>query len=84
MLEEMMAAKFRIERKAVDALQAGDSNPHGHRSQEQEREEMHIDPRAYMPLHQFFYDHLRKKYVLQPTVLLVRAVIFCQNRCSVL
>jgi hypothetical protein len=53
MLEEVVAAKFRLERTAVELLQAeempGAASPV-------------LDERAHMSLHNFFYEHLRKKY----------------------
>uniref|UniRef100_A0A7S0R8R3 Uncharacterized protein n=1 Tax=Pyramimonas obovata TaxID=1411642 RepID=A0A7S0R8R3_9CHLO len=69
MLEETMAAKHRIERKAVGILQARQYRPYG--QPKVEEDEPPLDPRTYMPLSQFFYEHLREKYVLQPTLLLM-------------
>lgn len=57
MLEEIVAAKFRLERTAVELLQAeevpGAASPA-------------LDERAHMSLHSFFYEHLRKKYIHTP------------------
>ena len=53
MLEEMVTAKFRLERTAVELLQA-EEVPGGPSPV--------LDERAHMSLHSFFYEHLRKKY----------------------
>ena len=60
----MIAAKYRIERKTLNVLQSSPALRDGEAPAD-------LDPRAALTLSEFFYEHLREKYVLMPTLLLM-------------
>ncbi|KAK3284745.1 hypothetical protein CYMTET_7620 [Cymbomonas tetramitiformis] len=81
-LEELLNAKWQVEQRARTPAGGTKKGTPGSEPVASAEDAELEDPRAKMTLHQFFYEHLKEKYVLPPTVLLVaHGILSAIERC---